>query len=86
VSAGEQADPFEPVYPPKKIEFWLAHFEELVALVQDGKSSAHIAEHLNREWFLLQSRLRYCICKELHDADTLAGDGRVHSGRSTEGG
>jgi hypothetical protein len=67
-------DIFEPTYSPKRVEFWLAHFEELVALVQDGKSSAHIAEHLNREWFLLQSRLRYCICKELHDADTLAVD------------
>jgi hypothetical protein len=70
----EEIDPFEPVYSPKKIEFWLAHFEELVTLVQSGKSSAHIAEHLNREWFLLQARLRYCLCKEEHDADTLAVD------------
>lgn len=67
-------DPFEPVYSPKKIEFWLAHFEELITMVQSGKSSAHIAEHLNREWFLLQARLRYCLCQEVHNAEMRAVD------------
>lgn len=67
-------DAFEPVYTPKRIEFFLAHWEELLSMVFDGKSSAHIAEHLNREWMLLQSRMRYCLCGELHDADTRAVD------------
>lgn len=73
-SDASTTDAFEPNYSPRKIEFWLAHFEELVTLVIDRKSSAHIAEHLNREWFLLQSRMRYCLCGELHDADTRAVD------------
>lgn len=71
---GQTEDAFEPSYSPKKIEFFLAHWEELNSMVFDGKSSAHIAEHLNREWFLLQSRMRYCLCGELHDADTRAVD------------
>lgn len=76
----EQQDVFEPVYSPKRIEFWLAHYDELLELVFSGKTSAHIAEHLNREWFLLQSRLRHCLCKELHAVDSLAVDpGCTHS-------
>jgi len=67
-------DPFEPVYSPKKIYFWLAHWEELYTLVHTPKSSAHIAEHLNREWELLLPRLRYCLCHELHAVDSRAVD------------
>ena len=67
-------DPFEPIYPPRKIEFWLAHWEELYALVLTPKSSAHNAEHLNREWMLLQPRLKYCLCQEAHAADSMASD------------
>lgn len=74
VSEPSTEDAFEPSYSPKKIDFWLAHFEELVTMVFDGKSSAHIAEHLQREWILLQSRMRSCLCGELHDADTRAVD------------
>jgi hypothetical protein len=62
-------DVFEPSYSPKKIEFWLSHWEELDTLVSSPKASAHIAEHLNREWFLLQGGWKVCLCKELHDRD-----------------
>lgn len=70
----EPIDAFEPVYPPQKIEFWLAHFEELYTLVHSPKSSAHIAEHLNREWILLQVRLRTCLCKEEHEREMYSVD------------
>lgn len=65
-------DIFEPTYSPKRIEFWLAHWEELDALVKTPKSSAHIAEHLNREWMLLQPRLRFCLCVEQHATDSMS--------------
>lgn len=67
-------DVFEPTYSPAKIEFWQEHFEELDTLVHSPKSSAHIAEHLAREWFLLQARQRACLCKELHAHDSRAVD------------
>lgn len=67
-------DPFEPIYSPRKIEFWLAHWEELYSLVTTPKSSAHNAEHLNREWMLLQPRLRFCLCLEAHAIDSMAVD------------
>jgi hypothetical protein len=72
--SGDYGDVFEPIYSPRRVEFWLAHWEELDTLVHSPKSAAHIAEHLNREWWLIQSRYASCICKELHDADTLAVD------------
>jgi len=67
-------DVFEPTYPPGKIDFWLDHFEELDTLVLSPKSSAHIAEHLAREWILLQVRLTSCLCKEQHAHDSAAVD------------
>lgn len=67
-------DVFEPVYSPRKVEFWLHHWEELDTLVHSPKSSAHIAEHLNREWILLQVRLRTCLCQEAHAVDSRAVD------------
>lgn len=70
----EPDDAFEPTYSPRKIEFWLAHWEELASLVNTPKSSAHIAAHLAEEWMHLQVRLRYCLCQEQHAADTLAVD------------
>jgi hypothetical protein len=65
-------DAFEPSYSPKKVEFWLAHWEELDALVKTPKSSAHIAEHLNREWIMLAVRMRFCICQEQHTVDSMS--------------
>jgi hypothetical protein len=67
-------DPFEPVYSPQRVEFWLEHFEELETLALSPKSSAHIAEHLSHEWMLLQMRLKVCLCKEQHDTDSLTVD------------
>ena len=67
-------DVFEPIYSPRRIEFWLAHWEELYALVTTPKSSAHNAEHLNREWMMLQPRLRFCLCAEAHAFDSMASD------------
>lgn len=67
-------DVFEPVYTPRKVEFWLDHWEELDVLMHSPKSSAHIAEHLAREWFLLEVRNKACLCKELHDVDSKASD------------
>lgn len=67
-------DPFEPTYSPRLIEFWLEHFEELETLASSPKSSAHIAEHLNHEWMMLQARLRVCLCKEAHASDSMAVD------------
>lgn len=67
-------DVFEPVYTPRKIEFWLDHWEELDAIAHTPKSAAHIAEHLAREWFMLQGRMKACLCKELHDVDVMAVD------------
>jgi hypothetical protein len=67
-------DVFEPVYSPRKVEFWLDHWEELDTLVESPKSAAHIAEHLNREWVMLQVRMKTCLCKELHASDAAAVD------------
>lgn len=67
-------DVFEPNYSPSRIEFWLHHWEELDALAYSPRSSAHIAEHLNREWMLLQVRRRACLCAELHGVDQQAVD------------
>ena len=72
--ADASVDAFEPSYSPRKIEFWLAHWEELQTLVDTPRSAAHIAEHLNREWMMLQARNRYCLCHELHAIDSLAVD------------
>jgi|SRR6185436_3395749 len=74
-------DAFEPGYSPRIIEFWLEHFEELATLTTSSKgASAHIAEHLAREWILLQVRLKTCLCHEMHAIDSLAVDpGCTHS-------
>lgn len=73
-SSAPAGDVFDPIYSPRRIEFWLDHGEELETLAYSPKSSAHIAEHLNREWTLLQVRLKTCLCRELHDADSAAVD------------
>lgn len=67
-------DAFEPTYSPRKIEFWLRHWEELAGLVYSPKTSAHIAAHLADEWMHLQVRLLSCLCHEQHLADSLAVD------------
>jgi hypothetical protein len=70
----ETNDAFDTAYSPRRVEFWLAHFEELETLVRSPKSSAHVAEHLNREWVMLQVRLRFCLCQEAHAVDSRAVD------------
>ena len=74
-------DAFSIGYSPRHIEFWLEHFEELATLTTSSKgASAHIAEHLAREWVLLQVRLKTCLCHEMHAIDSQAVDpGCTHS-------
>lgn len=67
-------DVFEPDYSPKKVEFWLEHFVELATMAESKGSSAHIAEHLAREYFMLQGRRAVCLCHELHAVDSMAVD------------
>lgn len=77
---------FEPVYPPRKVEFWLEHWEELETLAYSPKASAHIAEHLNREWFLLQVRMKVCMCAEMADdpyCQVSPGGGDYRAGAET---
>lgn len=69
------ADLFEPVYSPHRVRFWLRHWDELETLADAPRTSAHLAEHLQREWFLLREDPKIdCLCAELHDADQRAVD------------
>ena len=47
---------------PRRVRFWLAHFQELDTLADGGPGTRNLREYLAREWVLLQERPGICLC------------------------
>lgn len=47
---------------PRRVRFWLAHWQELETLADGGPGTRNLREYLAREWVLLQERPGICLC------------------------
>lgn len=47
---------------PRRVRFWIAHWQELETLADGGPGIRNLREYLAREWVLLQDRPGICLC------------------------
>lgn len=59
---------------PRRVRFWLVHFEELSTLADGGPGIRNLKEYLAREWARLQERPGICLCGPIDEQPALPAE------------